>query len=73
MKLDQEERELLDSYKAGEWHSANAVPEEAERYAEYARATLEKDRRVNIRLSPKPQKSRRRDTSEPNTCSEVHS
>jgi len=53
LKLDREERELLDSYESGEWHSINEVGAEAQRYREYARATFKKDRRVNIRLSSK--------------------
>jgi predicted DNA binding CopG/RHH family protein len=61
--LDQEERGLLDSYEAGEWHSVNEIRTEVERYKEYARATFKKDRRVNIALSSKPWKSRRRRAS----------
>jgi len=53
VKLDREEKELLDSYEAGEWHSVNEIRTEAERYKEYARVTFKKDRRVNIRLSSK--------------------
>jgi len=53
MKLDREERELLDSYEAGEWRSVREGEAETQRYREYARATFKKDRRVNIRLSSK--------------------
>ena len=49
--LDQEEQELLASFEAGEWQSAPDASSEIERYQQYARATLKKDRRVNIRLS----------------------
>ncbi len=49
--LDQEEQELLASFEAGEWQPVANAPSEIERYRQYARATLKKDRRVNIRLS----------------------
>jgi predicted DNA binding CopG/RHH family protein len=49
--LDQEEQELLASFEAGEWQSVSDASSEIERYQQYARATLKKDRRVNIRLS----------------------
>lgn len=53
IRLNREETELLDSYEAGEWHSIEGWEVEAQRYREYARATFEKDRRVNIRISSK--------------------
>ena len=49
--LDKEEKDLLDSYEPGEWKPVADVESEIERYREYARATIEKDVRVNIRLS----------------------
>ncbi len=49
--LDQEEQELLASFEAGEWQPVANAPAEIERYRQHARATLKKDRRVNIRLS----------------------
>ncbi len=52
-KLDQEERELLESFEAGEWKSVPNVGEEIERYRQYARDTFKKDSRVNIRISRK--------------------
>lgn len=48
--LDDEERELLESYDAGEWTSV-ASPAELARLRAAARATAIKDKRVNIRLS----------------------
>ena len=49
--LDQEEQDILASFEVGEWHSVPDASSEIERYRQYARATLKKDRRVNIRLS----------------------
>ncbi|GFP19600.1 hypothetical protein HKBW3S03_01105 [Candidatus Hakubella thermalkaliphila] len=53
IRLSREEAELLDSYEAGEWRSIEGWEVEAQRYRECARATCEKDRRVNIRISSK--------------------
>lgn len=52
-KLDPEEKELKETYERGEWHSVDALPQELERYRDYARATFKKDQRVNIRISRK--------------------
>ena len=53
IRLNKDEAELLDSYEAGEWRSIEGWETQAQRYQEYARATFEKDRRVNIRISSK--------------------
>lgn len=53
LKLQQDELELLASYEAEEWKSAQKVKEKKEQYRVYARATLRKDKRVNIRISEK--------------------
>ena len=53
LKLQQDELELLASYEAEEWKSAKKVKEQKEQYRVYARATLRKDKRVNIRISEK--------------------
>ena len=50
-KLDQEERDLLESVESGEWESVPGLEEEIQRHQEVARNTLRKDRRVNIRIS----------------------
>ena len=50
-QLDEEEREILESYERGEWVS---VPDEAAAIAHHqavAANTLRKDRRVNIRIT----------------------
>jgi predicted DNA binding CopG/RHH family protein len=51
--LDQDEKAILDSYEAGEWLSVKQLDSESERFRSYARATMRKDARVNIRISSK--------------------
>ena len=51
MKLDKEEKNLLDSYERGEWRSVKNLKQEIQKHKEYARQTLKKDKRVNIRIS----------------------
>ena len=51
LELDREEQDLLTSFEADEWKSAPDLPTEIEKYRQYAKASLKKDRRVNIRLS----------------------
>ena len=53
VKLDKEEQELLDSVERGEWESVRNLKGEIKRHQQYARNTLMKDRRVNIRVSSK--------------------
>jgi len=53
LDLQKDELELLASYEAEEWKSAKKVKEQKEQYRAYARATLRKDKRVNIRISEK--------------------
>jgi len=53
LKLQQDELKLLASYEAEEWKSARKIKEQKEQYRAYARATLRKDKRVNIRISEK--------------------
>ncbi len=48
MKLTQEEKRLLDSVERGEWKRIPDFQQEAGRYRQAARATLRKDKRVNI-------------------------
>ena len=45
------DQQLLDSYEAGDFVSAKPSPAELKRLRDAARATMTKDRRVNIRLS----------------------
>ncbi len=51
MKLTQEEKDLLESVEKGEWKQIPNFKQEASRYRETARATLRKDKRVNIRMA----------------------
>lgn len=51
VRLDQEEKELLESFEKGEFRPVEGRAKELERYRSYARATLKKDMRVNIRIS----------------------
>ena len=51
LKLDNEEKDLLDSYERGEWKSVKNLKEEIKKHRGYARQTLKKDKRVNIRIS----------------------
>ena len=53
MKMDADERELLESVERGEWKSAKGGKRERARCSRYAKATFRKDRRLNIRLSSK--------------------
>ncbi len=50
-RLDKEEKEFLDGYEQGEWKSVKNLKEEIEKHRGYARQTLKKDKRVNIRIS----------------------
>ena len=49
-KLEKDERDVLESVEAGEWRSVRGRKKLTDQYQAYARETLRKDRRVNIRL-----------------------
>ena len=51
MKLTKEEKEILDSVERGEWKQIPNYKKEVARYREAARATMRKDKRVNIRMT----------------------
>jgi predicted DNA binding CopG/RHH family protein len=51
--LDKEERNILESYERGEWESVKDPKKEIGKLQEYARNTLRKDKRINIRMSSK--------------------
>ena len=53
MHLDREEQELLDSFDREEWVPVKSQKHEIARHRHYARNTLAKDKRVNIRISSK--------------------
>lgn len=48
-----EERDILRSYDRGEWRSVKDLHGEAKRLRGYARRTMLKDKRINIRMSSK--------------------
>lgn len=51
--LDEEEKGIIDSYDRGEWQSVKDPNPEIKKLASYARKTLQKDKRINIRMSSK--------------------
>ncbi len=51
IRLDKEEKELLDSVESGEWETIPDLKEEIEKSKQYAKATFKKDKRLNIRIS----------------------
>jgi predicted DNA binding CopG/RHH family protein len=50
-KLTKEEKEILDSFEKGEWVPVADLSKRKKELAEYARNTLRKDKRLNIRIS----------------------
>ena len=51
MRLDKEEKEILQAYEKGEFKSIPNVRKELAKYREYAKHTLQKNKRINIRIS----------------------
>lgn len=51
MRLNKEEKEILNAYEKGGFSSIPNVKKEIEKYREYAKATLQKNKRINIRIS----------------------
>jgi predicted DNA binding CopG/RHH family protein len=49
--LTGEEQELLKSFEEEEWTPVEDLPERKKKLMEYARSTLRKDQRLNIRIS----------------------
>jgi len=49
--LNKEEKEILESFEKGEWNSSSNIEQRKAELKEYARATIRKDKRVNIRIS----------------------
>jgi predicted DNA binding CopG/RHH family protein len=64
LKLDTEERELLDSYERGEWQSVGILQEKLEQYQSYAVAALEANGLVSIVLPKEDLKAIRRKAAE---------
>lgn len=51
LKLDKEEKELLEEIERDEWVSTLSSPKDLKKFQTAARNTLKKDKRVNIRIS----------------------
>lgn len=49
-KLSKEEQDILDSFERGEWESTSPTTAELRKFQKIARASLAKDKRINIRL-----------------------
>jgi predicted DNA binding CopG/RHH family protein len=50
-RLDNEDKNFTESYENEEWHSIKDLNEEKRKYQKYARNTLLKNKRINIRIS----------------------
>lgn len=50
-RLTEEEQEILDSFERGEWVPVRDLPKRKRELVRYARNTLKKDKRLNIRIS----------------------
>jgi predicted DNA binding CopG/RHH family protein len=53
MKLTKEEKELMESLERDEWKTIPKLKEEIKKSKAYARATIIKDQRMNIRIAKK--------------------
>ena len=51
--LDDEEKDILESYERGEWIPVKNPKQEIKKLQQYAKNTLQKDKRINIRMSSK--------------------
>lgn len=58
--LTNEERDILESFERGEWKSVPNIEKRKEDVKQYARGTLRKDKRVNIRISERDLKELQR-------------
>ena len=47
----QEEKNILESFERGEWRSIKKQQDEIRKLGAYAHRTLQKDKRINIRMS----------------------
>lgn len=51
VKLDKYEKDILESYENDEWIEVPDMKNEIKKHAGYAKSTIRKDKRVNIRMS----------------------
>ena len=49
--LDEEERDMMESLEQDEWQSVEDIAATKHEAIQYARATLKKDRRMNVRMT----------------------
>jgi len=52
-ELDKKEEEVLQDFEKGKFKSVSSLKSAKDKYREYSRATLNKTRNINIRLSDK--------------------
>ena len=52
-KFDEYEKDILESYERDEWISVENLEEKKEAYARFAKNTLSKNKRIQIRISEK--------------------
>ncbi len=57
IKLDAEEKEILEAFDAGKLKKSKAVKKQIEQHKAIAGATFKKDARINIRLSSRDLRS----------------
>ena len=50
-RLEKDEKQLLDSLESGQWKSVPRLQSEIGKHGQYAKNTMRKDKRVNIRIS----------------------
>lgn len=50
-RIDKEEKEILDAIEQGRWEVVRPTQKDLRHYAEVARNTMRKSKRVNIRMS----------------------
>ncbi|MDP2866760.1 MAG: antitoxin [Elusimicrobiota bacterium] len=53
MKINDEDKKILEAYESGNFKSVPNVKKELARYRDYAKSTLQKNKRINIRISEK--------------------
>ena len=53
LKLEEEEKKILESFERDEWEPVPNLEKEVKKHQVYARNTLKKDKRINIRISSK--------------------
>jgi predicted DNA binding CopG/RHH family protein len=49
--LTEEEKDILESFEKGEWHSKGNIEQRKKELQEYAQNTLKKGKRINIKIS----------------------